>query len=367
MRRKLILGCLGTLVLTGLGWDAPGHRAITDAAITLLPAEMPAWLRDADVRAQIAYQSNEPDHYRGTKIAALTHANGPEHYIDVELLEKHQLSLATLPPLRYEFVAQLVRTTTEPAPVAPEGSAPGTPARRGVDRRMFTDEVGFAPYAIVEHYAKLVSSFNSVRMLERLNDPARANQLLAARANVVHEMGQLSHFVGDVAQPLHTTIHHHGWIGDNPDHFTTDRGFHAYIDGEIVAKHGLNSEVIIGATPSLRAIAPNQVFREGVGLIERSFATVRPLYEMHRDGTLVEPAGRTFILGRMSDAAAALAGLYATAWKESEPTEEQIKDFVRFDKLGEGVPAAAPAPAAAPTSDAPGSTNSRPTPRAADR
>ncbi len=341
MRRILVCGSLIGVVAFSLGWDAPGHRAVTDAAIDLLPAEAPSWLRDADIRAQIAFQSNEPDHYRGVRSAVLAHENGPEHYIDVELLEKHGLTLRSLPPLRYQFVAEIAKASTEPAPKAPEGAAPGTPPRRGVDRRMFSDDVGLVPYSIAEHYAKLVSSFNTMRMIERLADPARANELVAARANVMHEMGQLSHAVGDVGQPLHTTVHHHGWIGDNPDRFTTDRGFHAYVDGEVIALHHLDAAAILGAKRPRREVAPDRAFDEGIALIERSFAAVKPLYEMQRDGTLDKQQGRELLLERMSDAASVLAGMYWAAWKESEPTDEQVKDFVRYDKMA--TPAMAPA------------------------
>lgn len=329
MRRPLLAASALVACLALAGWDAPGHRAVTVVAFDRLAERVAtSWLGDHDLRAQVAFQSNEPDRYRGVPSAVLAHENGPDHYMDTELLERHGLMLRTLPRLRYEFVAQLARTPTEPP--AAQGTD-GAPARRGVDHRTFTDDLGFVPYAIMEHHAKLVSAFNTLRIIEGLADPARANQLAAARANVLHEMGQLSHFVGDAAQPLHTTIHHHGWIGANPQGFTTDRGFHAYIDGEIVAIHRITEAEIAEAAKEPRAITDAGLWDEVIALVERSHAAVEPLYAMQKDGSLREAKGRALILERLADAAATLAGIYEAAWTSSEPTERQVKDFLRFD------------------------------------
>ena len=39
-------------------------------------------------------------------------------------------------------------------------------------------------------------------------------------------MGVMGHYVGDCAQPLHTTKHHNGWVGENPHGYTTWPGLH---------------------------------------------------------------------------------------------------------------------------------------------
>ena len=40
-------------------------------------------------------------------------------------------------------------------------------------------------------------------------------------------MGVMGHYVGDGSQPLHTTVHFNGWVGDNPKGYTTKQTFHA--------------------------------------------------------------------------------------------------------------------------------------------
>ncbi len=304
-------------------WNAPGHRTITESALDLLPPEAPQWLQTPRTREQIAFQANEPDRWRGTKLTVLAHENNPDHFLDIELLEGSGLALNTLPPLRYEFVGALARAEKPPSPEP----------KRGVNQ-FAKDEVGYLPYSIVEHHAKLVASFTTVRILEQLNEPARQAQLDAARANVIREMGQLSHFVGDAGQPLHTTIHHHGWIGANPDGFTTERSFHQYIDGDVVALHGLNVKEIAKVNVPIRPITAATVWAETIALIDRSFAKVRPLYELQKSGELQRAAGHDFIAQRMADSASVLAGLYWEAWQSSAPTEQQVKDFVRFDYMG---------------------------------
>ena len=152
--------------------------------------------------------------------------------------------------------------------------------------------------------------------------------------------GRKFHFVADAAQPLHTTIHHHGWVGANPDSFTTDRGFHAYIDGEIVAFHGITEAEIAEAAKERLAITDASLWDEVLALIERSHAAVRPLYTMHKDGSLREAAGKAFLLERLADGARTLAGIYEAAWVASEPSERQVKDFLKYD--GATTPMSAP-------------------------
>jgi hypothetical protein len=337
-------------------WDAPVHRAITEVALAkAAEASGAAWLAEPATVARAAFTATEADRYRGTKIAFLDHENGPEHYLDIELLGAHDLSLATLPPLRYDFVNAVARTSPPPQPSGERRGVTTPPnAPKGVT------DIGFVPYAIAEHYAKLVSAMNTVRVLERINEAERAEQVAAARASVVTALGHLSHFVADAAQPLHTTIHHHGWVGDNPEGFTDDRGFHAYIDGAIVLHHALDRAAIAEATPAPRAIDAAEIWPAILAHLERSHALMRPLYVMHRDGSLREEPGKALIRERLGDAASTLAGFYLLAWQESAPRDEadaerQVADFRKYEGIpsrNEPIPRREPVPAKRP-GDAP--------------
>lgn len=328
-----VLAVAGFAVVAGLlgGWGAHGHRTITRLALDALPADAPtlAWLREPAARERVAEQSNEPDRWRGTQALALQHENNPDHYLDVDLLPEFGLTLETVPPLRYDYL----RAMAVAKHVHPEMAGP-------YDRRTNPDGSqewpGFVLHAMSEHYQKLRSSFNTLRILESLNDPARAGQLALARQNVEHEMGILSHFVGDTAQPLHTTKHHHGWVGDNPKGYSTDRRIHAYIDSQILRLHGLEYD---GLRPGLKldvAVNAADPWEDQVKYLGRSHATVELLYQMEKNGTLTGPEGKAFISERLLDAGGMLGAMYKAAWEASAPTEREISAFVKFSSRDEG-------------------------------
>lgn len=339
LRRALAACTLAAFPLAASAWDAAGHRTITSLALHALGDTAPAWISDR--AALIAEESVVPDRWRSVRSPALANLNGPDHYIDLEELAPLGLHLESLPPLRYEFVRAVALARVE-HPVSP-------PPTIGSDPAKDADWPGFLPWAICESHAKVISGLRTVRILERLRDRAsdagdaaavrlRDIQIDMARADVATHMGILAHYVGDAAQPLHTTIHHHGWIGDNPGGYTTDKGIHAYIDGAIVARHGIDYASLAPTLhdgPARPADALNP-WPETVAYIQRSFDQVIPLYELKKTGRLEQAEGKAFISARFTDAASMLAGLYASALDASEPTDRDLETFLRFDKIEPG-------------------------------
>lgn len=327
MRRKVLgvaLACAVTSVASG--WSAHGHRTITYLAMDSLPKDAPAWMRDVSIRHRIADQSNEPDRWRGLQSDTLAHENGPDHYIDVEELAGFGLTLETVSPFRYEFLRDMAVALHE----HPEMAGEYDPAS---DKDKTKRWPGFLPHAIQEHYNKLRCSFNTLRILEELKDPARADQLVMARENCIQQMGLLSHFVADAAQPLHATKHHHGWIGDNPKGYTRDKGIHSYIDGTIVDLHGLTVETLRPRLGALAKVDAKDPWKDVLGYIRRSSEQVEPLYELEKSGDLPKEKGKAYIEARFTDAASMLGALYWAAWESSAPTEREIQAWVRFNNL----------------------------------
>lgn len=332
-RSSLILAqAAAVLVSAGSAgaWDCHGHRAITllglDGLKQLAP-DSPAFLAEHDSRIMAASNSCNPDRYRAVRIGYMAHENNPDHYLDVEDLAQFGLTLDTVPPLRNEYLRAMVIAKHEhPENVKPYNELMD-PARQ-------QEWPGFAPHAVMEHYAKLTADFKTWRILTELNDPSRAPQLAAARANILFDIGCLSHFVGDLAQPLHTTSHHHGWVDDNPEGFTTDRRIHAYIDGDILATHELDHAAL---SPHCRfdlTVDAADPWRDVIAHIRRSHDQVRPLYLMQKSGELEQEPGRKLITERLCDGGRVLAAFLAGAWKASEPTDDAAKDFVRYDRWG---------------------------------
>lgn len=359
MSRLIAIAAALLLAAAAQAWDAHGHRTITYLALDGLPADMPGFLRELDVRHQVAFQSNEVDRWRGSKYPVLAHENNQDHYLDLDLLDQFGLTVATLPPLRNEYLRALIIAKHE----HPERIDPYD-ASRDPDRSK--EWPGALPYAIVEHWAKLQMSFQTLRVLEKLDDPQRQHQLAQARANVITEMGYLSHFVGDAAQPLHTTKHHHGWVGPNPHSYTTEKSFHSYIDGGCIDKHGLTYAVLRPLQKYEVRINPRDPWKDTLEYIEDSFELVEPLYRLQRSGELDQEAGRAFLCERLTTAADMLRAMYVAAWISSAPDLKAEEDFKRYNNFkpqllpteirpaaGPGAAAGNRSPAAQPAAAAP--------------
>lgn len=331
MPRCPIIALLATAAIftsTAVAWDAPGHRTITLLALDALSPDTPDFLREAKTRTMIASQSCEPDRWRASTNPTMAHINSPDHYINIEPLENAGLKVADLPPLRYEYIARLA-LLREKDPTKFEKVDPAK------DPGLTRVWPGFLPYAITENYARLQISFKTLRMMESLNDDSRADQIAQERANIVYHMGVLSHFVGDAAQPLHTTKHHHGWSGDNPLGYTTRYSFHAEIDGGVLERHTLNYESLKSAPCRERTVNPADPFEDAQSHIRRAFEQVEPLYALDKSGKLLADEGRAFITERLTDGAATLAALYDAAWASSQPTDAESRAFIKYDKWGE--------------------------------
>ncbi len=332
-----------TLAAPAFAWGAHGHRTITYLALDALPDDAPAWLTSDPVWSAAAYQANEPDRWRGVPSLYLAHENAPDHYIDFDLLPNFGLSAKTLPKPRAEYLRAMVISKEKHPEMAPLYNPEKDAARN-------KEWPGFLPYSIVEHYGKLQSSFNTIRMLESLSDPARAHQLEAARANAAFHMGQLSHFVGDGAQPLHTTKHHHGWIGDNPHNYTTDYRFHAYIDTDVVDLHALTFDELRDRIEPLPIVNAQDPWDDVLAYLHESFELVEPLYKLEKSMEINGRAGEEFIAQRLARASEMLGALYWAAWTSSEPSPDQIQNFVKYNAFKPEI--LPPAPNGPPTNNA---------------
>lgn len=326
MRRFLgLVSALFVLAASAGAWNARGHRMITLLALDGLPADAPAFLRDETTRKRIAFQASEPDRWRGWTVPVLGHENKPDHYIDIDDLPAFDLTLEKLPPLRGEYLRALAIAKH----THPEKAPPYDAARDGERTKEWP---GSLPYAIVEHYSKLQAAFWQIRTLEKISDPDRAFQLTQARENAIYHMGMLSHFVGDTAQPLHTTKHFNGWVGANPKGYTTSSQFHAYIDGGAIATHDISYETLKSGMTYELPVKTGNPWSDVIKWIDESNGQVIPAYELEKSGKLDQAEGKAFIEGRLRRGGEMLGVLYAAAWKSSNPNEKQVADFVMYDE-----------------------------------
>jgi hypothetical protein len=315
--------------LPAKGFDYERHRLINRLALGTLPKVFPPFVRAKANAERIQFLGGEPDRWRNNRDRALRHLNGLDHYFDVEDLVPYQLTAAKLSHFRYQFVEQMAVARSQfklPLPSENADNIKGHP--------------GFLPWSINEHYLKLVSAFSYLKVFE---DMGTAEEIANARANVVYRMGILSHFVGDAAQPLHTTKHFNGWVGDNPKGYTTSRRFHSKIDGGFFrATTAPNATALqlrlrpaaLLKRPAARAGASGQ-FQAALNFILAQHRLVEPLYQLEKEKKLsveTPAAGRAFMEGQLLKGSQMLGDLWFTAWKEAPP-DRYLQSYLAKRKL----------------------------------
>jgi hypothetical protein len=305
---------------------------VNQAGLAALPPDFPAFVREPANAARVAFLAGEPDRWRNTSDLPVKHYNVVDHYLDLEELAAAGLDATTLPPLRYVFATRFAAGRA----AHPQNFSPIDPQKNADHSREWP---GFAPWAITEYYGKLKSAFSYLKAFEEAGTPEEAAN---ARASIVYLMGLMGHYVGDCAQPLHTTVHFNGWVGDNPRGYTTWPGFHSWIDGGFIAKAGIT---FADVEPRVRPAAPlalapradgrDPVFVAVVDYVLAQHELVEPLYRLEQEGKFsdalehegkyrqdarpVNAEGRAFIADRLLTGGQMLAALWVTAWKQAGP------------------------------------------------
>lgn len=305
-----------------MAWDYEGHRLVNQLALLSLPKDFPNFVRTPKAQERIAFLSGEPDRWRNSSDLPFKHASSPDHYIDLEELSDHGLAVSALSHFRYEFTAQLAAGRAAHSPALPTLDAGKDPTRT---RAL----IGFLPWAITECYGKLKSAFSYLRVFEELGSP---EEIENAQQNVLYLMGVMGHFVGDASQPLHTTRHFNGWTGANPNGYTTNKTFHAWIDGGYFHKTGLfhASELQDRLRPAQLVGAgkadsrPDDLFPDVLGFILEQHRLVEPLYQLEKEGKLSGEGnsgmeGRPFLRAQLISAGQMLGDLWYSAWKQAPP------------------------------------------------
>ena len=265
---------------------------INQVAIDAAAAKLPEFMNAA--REQIIYNGFEPDRWRREEKSPMNIAQEVDHFFDSEKWG----AISTIPSDRYSFLQQLVE-------------------RKG------DLKTGYVPYAIIENYGRLVNAFRFWRSAKT------PNERKSAGANAIYVAGVMGHYVGDASQPMHSTIHHHGWAArvPNPQHFTTDTGIHSRYESAYV-------DAAIDASSVRRNVRVPQrlanVWDSIKQYLSQSFAEVVPLYELEKVGEFNPDRPRTrgtdFIAAELSRAGTMLAALWYTAWLESaEPPSTPAK------------------------------------------
>jgi hypothetical protein len=320
---RIAVLCLFTLTAAtaGRAWDYEGHRLINQLALDTLPANFPGFVRTPAARERIGFLSGEPDRWRNTPDLELKHSNGPDHYFDLDLLAPYQPDPARVSPFRYEFDAQLAL-----ARASHPQNFPAIDPLKDADRTKSL--IGFLPWTITEFQGKLKSAFSYLKEYEAAGTP---EEIANARENIIYLMGVMGHFVGDGSQPLHTTKHHHGWVGENPKGYSTNYSIHAWIDGGYILQFGVNADKLRAQLRLAKTlVGPNaggantNTFQTVMSYLMEQHKEVEPLYRLEKAGKLsgrqeLSQEGHDFITSQMLKGSQMLGDLWLTAWQQAPP------------------------------------------------
>jgi hypothetical protein len=291
MSSAALIALLVVPVPIAFGWGPEGHIWINRVAVQKTPREMPLFFRQAG--AEIAYLGPEPDRWRNLSEAALKSSQEPDHFIDLEEIEW----LDPLPENRYQFYRKLYEkragTTDDPDKYLPE-------------------RVGLQPYIVMEVFGRLKAAFREYRNLRQAQKPTGPVQQA-----IIFYAGWLGHYVGDASQPLHTTIHYNGWVGPNPNNYTTKHGIHWAFEGPYVARNLSAAKFASAVHPPEHLSDP---FAQYVDFLKQSHTQVERVYQLAKAGGFTDngsPEARAFTVSRLAAGSQMLLNLWYTAWLDS--------------------------------------------------
>ncbi len=283
------------------GWGNTGHRLVNRIAVEMLPADVPAFLRSQAAVDEIEYLGPEPDRWRSPAEPELNAMQAPDHYMDLELADM----INPLPRRRYEFIAAAYAASiTHPAQA----------------RDLRPEHIGFQPYITNEVWERLKAAMREYRSLG-----AKHQDTKPVEAAVLFYAGWLGHYVGDGAQPLHTTVNYNGWVGkENPNGYTTEHKIHWKFEGIYVDANIREADVKPLVAP-LHAVGDE--FDDYLAYLRHSFTYVEKVYQLDKTGAFDGAGtqeGKQFTAERIAAGASMLRDLIYAAWVESgQPVPEQ--------------------------------------------
>jgi len=258
---------------------------INRLAASNLPADVPAFLRSPEALNEIEYLGPEPDRWRSPAEPELVAAQAPEHFIDLELAD----ALGPLPHRRLDFEASVFASGQRP------------------------EKVGLQPWEATEVWERLKAAMREYRHLSAAKQDTRP-----VEQAILFYAGWLGHYVGDASQPLHTSIQYNGWVGPNPNGYTTDHKIHWQFEGPFVDSNLHEAEVRAKMTAA-KAI-DGDVFDGYVAYLRHTRAYVEKVYQLEKAGGFVGAGtaeSREFTAERLGAGASMLRDLIYTAWVES--------------------------------------------------
>jgi hypothetical protein len=266
-------------------WGNEGHRMINRLAAATLPADVPAFLRTETALSEIEYLGPEPDRWRSPAEPELSAAQAPEHFIDLEPAD----ALGSLPHRRLDFEAKVFAAGERP------------------------EKIGLQPWETTEVWERLKAAMREYRHLAASGQDTRP-----VEQGILFYAGWLGHYVGDGSQPLHTTVQYNGWVGLNPNGYSTLHQIHWQFEGPFVAAnlHAPQVEALMTPPQALEG----DMFDDYVAYLRHTATFVEKVYQLEKVGGFTgagTPESRDFTAARLAAGASMLRDMIYTAWLES--------------------------------------------------
>ena len=258
---------------------------INRLAASRLPADVPAFLRSEAAVNEIEYLGPEPDRWRSPAEPELNAAQALEHFIDLEPAD----ALGPLPRRRLDFEAKVFAAGQRP------------------------EKIGLQPWETTEVWERLKAALREYRRLAAAGQDTRPVEQVA-----IFYAGWMGHYVGDGSQPLHTTDKYNGWVGPNPNGYTTGHQIHWQFEGPFVAANLHEPEVMAKMTAP-KAI-DGDIFDAYVAYLRHTATYVEKVYQLEKVGGFVDKGtteSREFTAERLAAGASMLRDMIYTAWLES--------------------------------------------------
>lgn len=269
-------------------WGNHGHQIVGRLAADALPAEMPAFFRSAGAR--LAYLNPEPDRWRDQQEQlldpALNLAYAYDHYVNLEQVPAGAL----LARNRFAYLDSI----------------------RVASGR--TSAVGILPFSLLEMTQRLRVGFREWR---KATSP---DQRAWIEERIIDDAGILGHYAADASNPHHTTMHHDGWVGENPGGLTRGPFFHGRFESQYV-----DARIAIDDVRPLVRAAPRafpDVRAAVLTYLRESHALVPRLYDLDKLEPFSKdnrnPEHKRFTVERLAAGAEMLRDLWWTAWVTSQ-------------------------------------------------
>lgn len=169
----------------------------------------------------------------------------------------------------------------------------------------------------MEVFDRLQVAFRNYRALKQARQDTRP-----AEEDAILYAGWLGHYVGDAAQPLHTSVNYDGWLQANPQGYTTEKGIHWRYENDFVNRTMTEAGFSRLVGPAKEISDP---FADYQKYLWDSHALVAKVYEFDKNKELDgqgSPEAVKFTQERLAAGAQKLLDLWYTAWIESAVPEK---------------------------------------------